>query len=100
MDGVREAIYAGKPRAEWAVYQLNELAAELTTELSLPFLDLQEAFAADYAARGIRFEYPFDWHWNKHANHLVGTTIARRLTADPRLLPSRRTVQRQAGTAR
>ncbi len=100
MDGVREAVYAGKPRAEWAVSQLNELAAELTTELSLPFLDLQETFTADYAARGIRFEYPFDWHWNKHANHLVATTIVRYLKSDPRLLTSRHMRQRQAGTVR
>jgi hypothetical protein len=100
MDGVREAVYAGKPRAEWAVSQLNELAAELTTELSLPFLDLQETFNADYAARAIRFEYPFDWHWNKHANHLVATTIVRYLTSDPRLLTSRHMRERQAGTAR
>jgi len=100
MDGVREAIYAGRPRTEWAVSKLNDLAAELTAELSLPFLDLQDTFAADYAAHGIRFEYPFDWHWNRHANHLVGATIARRLAADPRLLPSRQPVQRQAATVR
>jgi hypothetical protein len=100
MDGVREAIYAGKPRTEWVVSQLNEMAAQLTSELGLSFLDLQETFAADYAARGIRFEYPFDWHWNRHANHLVGTTIVRHVTADAHLLRPPRGGQRQAGTAR
>ena len=98
MHGVREAIYAGKPRSEWAVAKLNDLAAELTTDLGLPFLDLQETFAADYAVHRTRFEYPFDWHWNKHANHLVGTAIARRLAADPALLGLG--VGRQAAAAR
>ncbi len=99
MDGVREAIYAGEPRSEWAVSQLNALAAEVTTELGLPFLDLQETFAADFAVHRTRFEYPFDWHWNKHANRLVGMTIARRLAADP-AISGPPAVQRQAATVR
>jgi len=85
MDGVREAIYAGKPRSEYAVARLNDLAAALTTELGLPFLDLQETFAANYAVHGRRLEFPFDWHWNRHANGLVAETLAARIIGDPRL---------------
>lgn len=85
MDGVREAIYAAKPRSHYAVARLNDLAGELTRELGLAFLDLQAVFASDYAIHGQRFEYPFDWHWNKHANRLVGRTIAAHLAADPSL---------------
>lgn len=87
MDGVREAVYSGKPRSEYAVARLNELAADLAKERGLPFLDLQETFAADYAARGQRFEFSFDWHWNKHANRLVGETLAARIMSDRQLLP-------------
>jgi len=86
MDGVREAVYSGKPRTEYAVARLNELAADLTKELGLPFFDLQETFAADYKAHGQRLEFSFDWHWNRHANRLVAQTIARHILADPRLL--------------
>ncbi len=87
MDGVREAIYAKQPPAAYAVSALNRMAADLTRELDLPFLDLQAAFAADYEAHGRRFEYPYDWHWNAHANRLVGRTIAGLLTGTPGLLP-------------
>jgi hypothetical protein len=39
----------------------------------VPFLDLTET---DYAAHAERFEYPYDWHWNRRANRLVGETLA------------------------
>lgn len=86
MDGVREAIYAGRPRADYPVARLNELAAELTGELGLPLLDLQDTFAADFARTGQVFEYAYDWHWNVHANRIVGQAIARFLAEHPRRL--------------
>ncbi|MGE0698831.1 MAG: hypothetical protein AB7O57_07030 [Hyphomicrobiaceae bacterium] len=76
MDGVREAVYAGKPRSDYAVARLNELAADLAGELGLTFLDLQATFAADFAVHKERFEYAYDWHWNSRANRLVGETVA------------------------
>lgn len=85
MDGVREAIYEGKPRSAYAVARLNDLAAELTRERGLTFLDLQETFAADHARSARRFEYAYDWHWNGHANRLVGEAIARLLLREPSL---------------
>ncbi len=86
MDGVREAVYAGKPATDYQVGKLNEVAAAAASELGLPFLDLQQTFAADWAGNKQRFEYSFDWHWNKRANHLVGGAIGRFLLADPRLM--------------
>ena len=87
MDGVREAVYAGKDRSQYQVSALNGIAAEITTELGLPFLDLQRTFATDYAVANERFEYPWDWHWNGRGNRLVGEAIADMLIGDPRLLP-------------
>ena len=86
MDGVREAIYDGKPRAAYKVAELNELAAQTAQELGLPFLDLQQTFADDYAANKKRFEFDFDWHWNQRANILVGKAIADEIRHDPALL--------------
>jgi hypothetical protein len=94
MDGVREAVYAGKPQSTFAVGRLNEIAAELTSELGLPFLDLYETFRAEYVRTGRRLEYAYDWHWNAEANRIVGEAIARFLSEDPRLLAS--LPQRQA----
>lgn len=86
MDGVREAIYEGRPPFAYEVGRLNRIAAEVTTELGLPFIDLQQTFAADWEKHHLRFEFPYDWHWNAHANALVGRRLADFLLADPALL--------------
>lgn len=88
MDGVREAVYQRRPAADFEVGKLNALAAGLTRELDLPFLDLQDTFARDFTAYGQRFEYSFDWHWNARTNRLAGEVLARFLIEDPRLLAS------------
>jgi hypothetical protein len=86
MDGVREAVYAGRPPESYEVGALNRIAAEVTAELGLPFLDLQEAFQRDWAAHRQRFEYAYDWHWNSRANVIVGTAIVRFLRGDARII--------------
>lgn len=92
MDGVREAVYAGKPASDYEVGKLNAIAADLTTELNLPFLDLQATFTRDYAQRRQRLEYPHDWHWNEAANRLVAGAVVDLLIDDPRIgiAPARR----------
>ena len=77
MDGVREAIYERKSPSQYEVWKLNEIAAKITRELGLPFVQLQEVFRRDYIAHGERLEFEFDWHWNVRGNELVGRSIAR-----------------------
>lgn len=89
MDGVREAVYSGKPVDGYEVHKLNDIARDLTTELGLPFLDLQDTFAAHYARAGRRFEFSFDWHWNVLGNRLAGKAITRFLLDDARLFGER-----------
>lgn len=88
MDGVREAIYSGKPLEAYEVHKLNLIARDITTELGLPFLDLQQAFATAYAREQRHFEFAFDWHWNVLGNRIAGEAIARQLLTDERLLPA------------
>jgi hypothetical protein len=83
MDGVREAVYVGKPVASYEVGKLNKLMGELTAELRIPFVDLQAAFQADWDANRTRFEFPFDWHWNELGNDIVAVAIADALAAKP-----------------
>lgn len=88
MDGVREAVYAGRPLSAYEVGKLNAIAADLTAELKLPFVDLQQAFAAEYARTNTRLEFPYDWHWNVRANELVAAEIARLIEAQPGWQPA------------
>jgi hypothetical protein len=85
MDGVREAVYAGRPAADYEVGMLNRIAADLTRELDLPFLDLQEAFERDWKANGQRLEYAYDWHWNARANRIVAEAAIGLLSEDSRI---------------
>jgi len=83
MDGVREAIYDGKPVADYKAGELNRIASEAAVKPGLPFIDLQDTFARHYAAKAKRFEYSYDWHWNALGNQLVGKRIADFLLAKP-----------------
>lgn len=86
MDAVREAVYSGKDRNAYQVSSLNEIAGQVAAELDLPFLDLQRDFTDHYARHGERFEYAWDWHWNRLGNRIVGESATRLLLHDPRLL--------------
>ena len=85
MDGVREAVYAGKPASAYEVGMLNRIAADVTRDAGVPFLDLQAAFERDWTANGKRFEFSYDWHWNEHANRLVAREIVNLIRGDARL---------------
>ncbi|HXE68327.1 MAG TPA: SGNH/GDSL hydrolase family protein [Hyphomicrobiaceae bacterium] len=98
MDGVRDALYAGKGLESYEVGKLNRLVGEVASELDIPLLDLHATFAEHYARNRQRFEFAYDWHWNVLANRLVGEAIARVLLRDPGL--SAGSAQRGAGTAR
>lgn len=88
MDGVREAIYESRRPMDYEVGRLNTIARELTAELGLPFLDLHDDFARDYATYRQRLEYSYDWHWNERGNRVVAEAIARFLLTDTRLISS------------
>ncbi|MEL6373649.1 MAG: SGNH/GDSL hydrolase family protein [Pseudomonadota bacterium] len=86
MDAVREAIYENIAPQKYEVGRLNLIAADLTRQMDLPFINLQATFARDYARHGKRFEFPYDWHWNRRANRLVAGALTTLLISDPRLL--------------
>ena len=79
MDPVREAIYSGEPATSYEAQALNKIAREEAEKLALPFLDLGTAMTADYKQHGERFEFPWDWHWNKRGNRIAGEAIARKI---------------------
>ena len=79
MDPVREAIYTSNPASEYEANRLNEIAKELAAKHKIEFLDLGNAMRADYKTSGEKFEFPWDWHWNKKGNFVAGKAIAETL---------------------
>lgn len=75
MDGNRQAIYDGVDPKDSVASSLNRLVARLAMERDIPFLDLHDAFAADWAAHGERFEFVRDTHWNARTHALVAREI-------------------------
>ncbi|MEO1207167.1 MAG: SGNH/GDSL hydrolase family protein [Pseudomonadota bacterium] len=98
MDGVREAIYQARSTSEFEVAKLNAIASDLTTSMDLPFVDLQNAFAADYEATRRHLEYPYDWHWNVRANTIVADEIIALITSQAGWLPPARQLTRPDDT--
>lgn len=98
MDGVRDAINSGRPAEDFEVATLNKLAAELTSELQIPFRDLHQAFESDYARSATPLEFPYDWHWSKRANDIVAREIADLIA--PALKPSAASAELGAPAAR
>lgn len=77
IDANRQEIYGNeRPARAPGVGQLNALAAELAAKNGIPFLDLDAAFRADWAARRTRFEFPDDNHWNSHGHDQASAAIA------------------------
>ncbi|MDX2258499.1 MAG: SGNH/GDSL hydrolase family protein [Hyphomicrobiaceae bacterium] len=83
MDGVREAVYAGKPQSAYEVGKLNAIAAEVAGEVGVPFVDLYDAFAADWRTRQRRLEFAYDWHWNRPGNAIVAETVLKSILGAP-----------------
>lgn len=89
MDGVREAVYAGRDASLYEVGRLNKIASSVAKTQRLPFVDLHDAFARNYAVNGKRFEYSWDWHWNELGHQIVGKAIAGRILELPGIGRSR-----------
>lgn len=77
MDPVREAIYSGNKAEAYEANQLNIIAKEVTDKYNISFLDLKSAMTKHYIEHKKKFEFPWDWHWNKLGNEVAGKAIAK-----------------------
>jgi len=69
-------IYEGKNPKTEKVYALIKIAEDAAGELSIPFLDLNEAFILDYKNNRQPFDFKCDGHWNERGHLIVGKAIA------------------------
>lgn len=73
IDGVRAVIYSGRMSD---ILALNRLTAELAARHGLAFVDLHDAFAADWAVNHRRFEHEADYHWNEYGHAVAARAVA------------------------
>lgn len=79
MDPVREAIYQGNDAKNYEANALNQIAKQEAEKHNIPFLDLKDAMSEHYKINKQRFEFPWDWHWNKLGNKIAGQAIAKKI---------------------
>ena len=77
VDADRGAIYGEPPYRYFLETRAYFIARARAAGFTV--LDLQPVFAADYAAHGRRFEYPYDRHWNARGHAVVAAALGRAL---------------------
>jgi hypothetical protein len=76
MDGDRQAIYQGNKDVKTSgPLALNQIVSEVAELRAVPFIDLHEHFAEDWAKNGLRFEHEHESHWNARANRLAADVL-------------------------
>ncbi len=77
MDGIREDVYSGKDDGAGSFFdKLRRYFMAAATTRGYEVIDLQDAFSADYARFGQRFDYPTDNHWNALGHWVAADALA------------------------
>lgn len=79
MDADRSAVYSGA--TDSFPLALARTAGDAARRQGVLFLDLQAAFAADWAANRARFEFLSDGHWNEHGHAVAARAVAAAIRA-------------------
>ena len=77
MDGDRETIYKGNDPKKEKLYALNMIAYDTAEKLSIPFIDLNDIFIADYKNNKKQFNFKYDKHWNERWHFLAGSAVVK-----------------------
>lgn len=78
MDAPRLDLYAGQLE-ESNVRWLNDLLRDEVERAGVPFVDLRERFSETYRRTGVRFESPYDSHWNAFGHAEVACALLEKL---------------------
>jgi len=79
IDGLRKEIYDNMPPGESNIVWMNTMVKELAIQQHIEFIDLTEAFAADYQKNKKAFEFSYDWHWNEHGHRIAAEALYQQL---------------------
>lgn len=81
MDGLRKEIYENTPVEQSNIRWMTTMVSELCHQHGVEFIDLTEAFAADYQKNNTHFEYPHDWHWNEYGHRIAAQALYQQITS-------------------
>lgn len=76
IDGDRLAIYSGDNPKLSDVYRLNLIVHNVTSQLSMPLIDLTDIFYEDYKVNKHLFNFKSDNHWNEYGHFVVSKAIS------------------------
>ncbi|MBN1165076.1 MAG: SGNH/GDSL hydrolase family protein [Candidatus Krumholzibacteriota bacterium] len=78
IDAPRTEIYSGKGEG-YDLEVLHRLMADLCAKHGLELLDMTGPMKDDYFSRGIKYNSPYDNHWNEYGHQFVGRELLRAL---------------------
>jgi hypothetical protein len=78
MDAPRFDIYAGR-LASSNVRWLNDLMDRTCEEVGCHFIDLSAPFSEVFRNDSLRFDSPYDAHWNERGHRVAGEVLYRKL---------------------
>jgi hypothetical protein len=81
MDGLRKEIYEGTSVSQSNIRWMTEMVQHACETQDIEFIDLTNAFAADYQKNKKVFEFPYDWHWNEHGHRIAAQALYQQLTS-------------------
>jgi hypothetical protein len=81
MDGLRKEIYENTSVEQSNIRWMTTMVSELCHQNGVEFIDLTEAFAADYQKNNTHFEFPHDWHWSEYGHRIAAETLYQQITS-------------------
>jgi hypothetical protein len=74
LDAPRPGIYEA-PNPATDLGFLSDIVREAAEENDFAFLDLAEPMRAAFRSTGVRFESPYDGHWDAHGHRFVADQL-------------------------
>jgi hypothetical protein len=81
MDGLRKEIYENTSVEQSNIRWMTTMVSELCHQNGIEFIDLTEAFAADYQKNNTHFEFPHDWHWSEYGHRIAAQALYQQITS-------------------
>jgi hypothetical protein len=78
IDASRNDIYADtikESNAQW----VNHMLKQKTMQFGFSFMDLTDVFKDSFEIEHVRFEWPYDGHWNEKGHEVVANALYKRL---------------------